>query len=458
MANKKNSSSGGGRNSQRSGAAKNTSKTGGAAKKGGSGKGGAAVRRNRKKLVIAAAVIAVILAAIIAFLYVFKPEIFNRLLNGVKSAYEQYTSLYYNDSTDDDPDGTNGSSAVLAPSGDRAEITTADFSIHFLELGNKYAGDCTLIDCGDTEILIDAGSRKSSATTIKQYVDQYCDGKLEYVIATHAHQDHIAAFVGSGSGADRTGLLYRYEVGTLIQFSRHNSTASIYSSYVNAVEYAQDKGTTVINAHELFENGAPVGSSNVFDISGDGKLTLTVLYNYYYDHDTADENDYSVCTLLTYRESQSQVSHYLFTGDLEGDGEEHLVEDNALPEVVLFKGAHHGSKTSSTEKLLSVIKPKYVAVCACAGATEYTTNNDNTFPTQDFIDRISAYTDAVYCTSICNDYKAGNFGPMNGNIVFYYSSAEATEKLKLYCSNNSVKLKDTEWFATYRKTPSYWQG
>lgn len=69
-----------------------------------------------------------------------------------------------------------------------------------LELGNKYTGDCTLIKVGDTEILVDAGSRQSSAKTITEYVSRYCtDGVLEYVIATHADQDHIAGFVGTSA-------------------------------------------------------------------------------------------------------------------------------------------------------------------------------------------------------------------------------------------------------------------
>jgi hypothetical protein len=52
-------------------------------------------------------------------------------------------------------------------------IVTDELSIHFLELGNGNTGDCTLIDIGDTEILIDAGSRKGSAKTIRKYIDQY---------------------------------------------------------------------------------------------------------------------------------------------------------------------------------------------------------------------------------------------------------------------------------------------
>ena len=44
---------------------------------------------------------------------------------------------------------------------------------------------------------------------------------------------------------------------------------------------------------------------------------------------------------------------------------------------------------------------------------------------------------------------------MNGNIVFYYiKSGEGDGELKLYCSNNSVILKDTEWFKQNR----VWRG
>ncbi len=66
-----------------------------------------------------------------------------------------------------------------------------DLLITFMELGNWETGDSTFIKAGDTDILIDAGSNISSIPFIKQTIDQYCqDGKLEYVIVTHAHEDH----------------------------------------------------------------------------------------------------------------------------------------------------------------------------------------------------------------------------------------------------------------------------
>jgi hypothetical protein len=140
---------------------------------------------------------------------------------------------------------------------------------------------------------------------------------------------------------------------------------------------------------------------------------------------------------------------------MEGEGEGYLVQYNSLPQVELFKGAHHGSKTSSTDTLLSVIKPKNVAVCCCSGSTEYTSNSENTFPTQAFIDRISSYTANVYCTSIVTDYKNGKYESMNGNIVFYVATTD-TYTLKLWCSNNTTLLKDTDWFKSNRTTPSAW--
>lgn len=408
----------------------------------------AAYARKNPTVIIVIAVLLLVIAAAFIIFYLLKPEVFNR----IRDEYSEYVRTLYGDSNDDDPEGYVSKKSDPVPEGEFASITEAEFSIHFLELGNKYAGDCTLIKCGDTEVLIDAGSRTSSAATINAYVDQFCgDKKLEYVIATHAHQDHIAGFVGKGSGNNKDGVLYTYEIGTVIQFSGHNTSSGIYTSYVNAVTYAQSKGAQVFTALDCWNGGnAAEGARRSFSLNDGGTLTLNVLYNYYYDHKTEDENDYSVCVLLSNKAKDGTSSHYLFTGDLEGKGEEYLVDNNDLPQVKLFKGGHHGSKTSSTDKLLNVIKPENVAVCCCAGATEYTTNADNTFPTQAFIDRISKHTENVYCTSLCGveaDYKAGRFSSMNGNIVFYVSDKD----MRLWCSNNTVKLKDTEWFKANRR-------
>ena len=42
--------------------------------------------------------------------------------------------------------------------------------------------------------------------------------------------------------------------------------------------------------------------------------------------------------------------------------------------------------------------------------------------------------------------NADGYEPMNGDIVFYIDE----NQLKLWCSNNTTKLKDTEWFKANR--------
>lgn len=332
-------------------------------------------------------------------------------------------------------------------------VSESTLSIHFIAFENDKAGDCTLIKYGNTEVLIDAGSRQNSAVTINNYLDRYCtDGVLEYVIATHADQDHIAAFVGLSNGGNRNGILYTKKVGTLIQFAKTNKSEttktggrSLYGNYLDAVEYAATTNNTkVYNAYQCYHNDG--GAQRTYYLDAEHKISMNILDSYYYDHDSSDENNYSVCMLLK-QEYDGGEHNYLFTGDLETDGEAKLVQRNNLPEVDLFKGGHHGSPTSSTTALLSVIKPKHVAVCCCAGTDEYTDNPKNQFPSQDFIDRVSVHTDSVYCTNMVSDNSEG-YENMNGNIVFYCGGA--SNKVKLWCSNNTTKLKDTEWFKANR--------
>ena len=69
------------------------------------------------------------------------------------------------------------------------------------------------------------------------------------------------------------------------------------------------------------------------------------------------------------------------------------------------------------------------------------------------------HTKNIYVTSlgiINDDYSTEGFTSMNGNIVFYYGKgeAEAEKSLKIWCSNNAIVLKDTEWFKTNRT----WNG
>lgn len=324
-----------------------------------------------------------------------------------------------------------------------------DLSFHFLELGNNYTGDSTYIKAGDVDILIDAGSRQNSADAIASYVDNYCtDGKLEYVIATHAHQDHIAGFTNTNA---RNGIFKRYECGVIIDFALTNASSAVYNNYVIARNEEVAAGAKHYTALECCNETN--GAKKTYEL-GEG-MSMTILYQRFYSESSNDENNYSVCVLFNHGDK-----YYLLTGDLEAEGEASLVASNNLPEVELFKAGHHGSYTASTDTLLSKIKPKIVCVCCCAGSVEYTQNSANTFPSQAFIDRVAPYTTQVYVTTLGsvafdsdkNKYVDTGFTSMNGNITVLSSGGNVT----VTCSNNNTVLKDTAWFQANRTRPPAW--
>lgn len=328
-------------------------------------------------------------------------------------------------------------------------IKEKELSIHFIELGNKYTGDCTLIKVGSVEILVDAGSRADSVTPIYDYCRNYVtDGILEYVIVTHAHQDHYAGFA---TGEKVDSLLDKFVVKNIIQFSKTNQkeTGTLYKNFNREVaESKQRNDTNVYTALDCYENKN--GGQRTYSISE--SIELEILYQKYYEQNSSTENNYSVCFSLNQKISETKTNKYLFTGDLESDGESSLVDENSIGEVELYKAGHHGSKTSSSKKLMEEIKPKIVCVCCCAGSSEYTSKNENQFPTQQFIDNVAPYTFNVFVTTLCVDYKNGKFTSMNGDIIVYTENKE----VKVSCTNNNTLLKDTDWFKTNRTLPSAW--
>lgn len=335
--------------------------------------------------------------------------------------------------------GNNSETSSHNHSSHTHQLSDTEISINFLELGNKYTGDSTFIKAGDVDILIDAGSRNGSAKTIGDFIDTYCtDGKLEYVIATHAHQDHIAGFVGTNTAP---GVFARYQVETIIDFNLTNSTAKVYNDYVAARDAEVAAGAKHYTALDCW-NGTN-GGQRKFQIT-EG-IELEVLYQKYYEETTGDENDYSVCVMINHGDN-----HYLFTGDLEKNGEKSLVASNTLPKVQLFKGAHHGSYTANTDELLSVIQPEVVCICCCAGSDEYTSTEANMFPAQAAINRLGKYTEKIYVTTVVSSSEPG-YTSMNGNICFHCTNGK---DYTVTGSNNNTILKETEWFKAHRTWPT----
>lgn len=365
-----------------------------------------------------------------------------------------YFTLTYNEELVVSADGVYSMSAdseTVKTADEVQEATEGAVSIHFLELGNKYTGDCTYIKVGkDIDILIDCGSKSTSIPTVSAYLNKYVtDGVLEYVIITHAHQDHYAGFATS---TKVNSIFDLYECKNIIDFAKTNqkSTSTLYNNYLRERQDEINNGAKHYTAQDIVSNTTQFPNGKiVLDEVND--ISLQILNSYYYTNKASTENDYSVCTMLN-----QGSKHFLFTGDLEEKGEEYLVSPEYNPifseadfSVELYKAGHHGSKTSSSMTLLNKIRPKTVCVCCCAGSSEYTKTTANQFPTKDFLIHISQFTTQVYVTTLCVDYDNNKFTSLNGNIVVM-SVSSVSVGVTVCCSNNSTLLKDTDWFKTNR--------
>lgn len=360
-----------------------------------------------------------------------------------------------------------GDYGLLQKDGSVKIVNTAtvngELQIHFLAVTNNSPGDSIFIKAGDVDILIDAGSTTAASTAIPKYLadnNLVTDNKLEFVIATHSDNDHIAGLAGSG---ESNGILDKYQFDTIITYAgyytdKNGTKTATQTRFENKCQALAEKGVNVFTALECYNNSAE-GAQRVYKLTDN--IEMEVLYNYYYDHSTSNNNNYSVCLMFNQYgdgydfehvdnpNNKNYVNHFLFTGDLEnekGEAEDKLVQYNNLPNVVLFKGGHHGSKTSSNIVLMDKILPKVVCVCTCCGEGRYG------FPAQEFIDRTALYTDMVFMTN--QNVAGASSTPLNGNIVVTSNS----DGVFINCSNNNTLFKDTDWFKQNRTCPPQWKN
>ena len=201
-------------------------------------------------------------------------------------------------------------------------------TVHFIDVGQ---GDAILIDNQDFEVLIDGGNNRDGKAIVT-YLKDYIDGNLDLVIATHPDADHIG-------GLD--DVIKAYDVSKIIDSGATKDTKT-YEDYWQA---AQNEP----NCKVLYDDDM------VLDLGNGASLKIIETGD-----DYKDSNDNSVVTQLNYGE----VS-VLFTGDMEQEAE--AASLSKFGKVNVLKAGHHGSKTSSFQNFLDVLKPEYVIISAGKG-------------------------------------------------------------------------------------------
>lgn len=85
----------------------------------------------------------------------------------------------------------------------------------------------------------------------------------------------------------------------------------------------------------------------------------------------------------------------LFTGDIEEKAEQALISKYSNTDILkstILKAAHHGSKSSSTEKFLNFVKPQITLI----GVSQ---NNKYGHPSKIILERLNKLNSRIYKTS-----------------------------------------------------------
>lgn len=229
---------------------------------------------------------------------------------------------------------------------------TRGFTVTFLDVGQ---GDgCCVENAGRSVWMVDGGSSSEGELArycLEPFLKSRGRDRVDYWLISHGDGDHLSGLLETlqtyeqtWDGRNAAGLC----VGTILL-------------------------PDVPPNEELRELQELAGRQNIAvrmvkkgDVIRDGAMTVKILApekGAVYE----SENAASVVAQISYKDTS-----FLFTGDLEGDGEEMLLQKELLTKTDILKAAHHGSRGATSAAFLQKTRPS-VTVISCGRNNNPTT-------------------------------------------------------------------------------------
>lgn len=227
------------------------------------------------------------------------------------------------------------------------------FQIQFIDVGQA---ESILIENNHKYVLIDAGNNKDGEK-LSNYFKSLGIHSFEYVIATHAHEDHIG-------GMDNIIRDFHFNHFYIPKTKVDNVT------YLEVIEELRKKNikieTPLIDQSFQVEN-------TLFEV-----LSIK--------DDPTDLNNTSIVLKVKYFNNT-----FLLMSDATSDVERSLLEKDIKSDVL--KVSHHGSRYSSIANFLYKVKPQYAII-------QVGKNNDYDFPKQVVLDKLERIQAKIYRTDL----------------------------------------------------------
>ncbi len=238
--------------------------------------------------------------------------------------------------------------------------------MHYIDVGQA---ESSLVLCDGEAMLIDGGNAEDG-NLIAAYLKKENVSTLDYLICTHAHEDHCGGLSGALSVVSVKNVLA----------PQTEADTEVYQNFKDKTA-AQGLSIQRPSAGDSFM----LGSSTVLIV---GPI----------NENSGDPNNTSIVIKLTYGGTS-----FLFTGDAERDEEQDILNAGYDISADVLKVGHHGSDSSTSYVWLREIMPNYAVISV---------GKDNTYghPAEEVLSRLRDADVQVFRTDLQGDIVAVSDG------------------------------------------------
>lgn len=230
-------------------------------------------------------------------------------------------------------------------------------------------GDAILVQSDNKNMLIDAGPNSSSLNLVNSLTKMNIN-RFDVVVATHPHEDHIG-------GLD--SVINKFDIDQVImpQVSANTQT---FNDVLQAIHNKELRVTAPVP-----ENNFKLGSA----------LCAILAPN---SSSYEDINSYSIVMRVVY----GNIT-FLFMGDAGLDSETDILSKGYSLNSDVIKIGHHGSSSSTSDKLLKAVNPRYAVISSGQ-------DNDYGHPHKETISKLNSAGVIIYRTDLNGDVTFSSNG------------------------------------------------